>query len=150
MTQTRLVQNPAYDPLYHNTQEAVGESFDPEKDTCILDTAIRGVREECGLPDWVPAEVLSEDYTTGKGDRYLVTEPLCFTESLADPQPWFGPTFLFEVGPDFEPDPTQKDGEAGDVLWWDPEDLFKQMAARASDFMGLHVPSLKLACEFYR
>ena len=54
LTQIRLVQNKSYDPLYHRTMEAVGETLEKDKERegypaeTFLEAALRGVREECG------------------------------------------------------------------------------------------------------
>ncbi len=155
LLQQRLVKNKEYDPLYHRTAEIVGETLEVNdngwpKET-LLEAAIRGVREECGKPDFKPLAVygagmqkmIAETHWTGRGDEYFACEPFCFIQSMGPPQPWLGPVFVFEVEPTFEPDHTQSDGEAGCAGWWLPEILAETIHQTPKQFMGLHVPALK-------
>jgi len=157
MTQLRLVKNKSYDPLYDRTHEAIGETLDKHetgwpKET-FLAAAIRGIREECGRPDFEPVGVYGADMKllehcmvdTGKGDSYFACEPFCLVQSLGPPQPWFGPAFLVEAASDFEPDYANADGEADEHTWWAPLDLLAAMEADPSRFMGLHLEPLRLA-----
>lgn len=154
LLQQRLVKNKAYDPLYDRTAEAIGETLEVDdkgqaKET-LLEAAIRGVQEECGKPDFKPLAMYGaglkrlkpETHSTGRGDEYFACEPFCFIQSMGPPQPWLGPVFVFEVDPDFEPDHTRSDGEAGGPAWWLPDVLATTIIQTPKQFMGLHMPAL--------
>lgn len=153
MTQQRLVQNHNYDPLYDGTWEAVGENVKEGEN--MIDALIRGIREECGKPDFRPERIsmrqeISSMYTTGRGDSILcVEDPLCLVQQMGPPQPWVGPAFLVHVDRDFEPDQTKSDGEAGDHKWWRPKELIQAIHEEPESFMGLHMPALEKAAQLY-
>lgn len=169
LTQMRLVQNKAYDPLYDRTWEAVGETIEKDEKgnptETVFQAVIRGVREECGKPD-IRLELLgvfgaglkmlnlgdiyrTSYSTTGKGDNVYSIEPFDFVQQMGQPQPWFGPVFLVKVAEDFEPDHTKSDGEAGEPKWWSPRDLLAAIDSEPHKFMGLHMPALKKAAMFF-
>lgn len=149
LTQMRLVQNKKYDPLYDQTWEAMGETVNEGES--VIDALIRGVREECGAPDFSPLRIIGADgktvWTTGKGDTILCCEPFCFVQQIGPPQPWLGPVFLVEVAEDFEPDRSKNDGEAGEPKWWSPKELFEAISVGPQNFMGLHMPALAKLSE---
>lgn len=155
LTQLRLVQNKAYDPLYDQTHEVVGETIKFNKETgqpteTIYDALLRGVAEECGKPDFRPVAVYGaglknvslDTKTTGKGDIIVEIEPYSFVMQMGPPQPWIGPVFLVEVPSNWEPDHGQSDGEAGHPKWWHPDELAHAILSNSGQFMGLHMPSL--------
>lgn len=147
LTQRRVVLNKSYDPLYDGTWEAVGETIKPGESA--IDALIRGIAEECGVPNFRPLRIGKggTSWSTGKGDRVLCYMPLCFVRSVGLPQPWEGPAFLVEVSGDFEPDQSKNDGEAGEHKWWGPPDLAESIRREPNGFMGLHIPALVLAAE---
>jgi len=120
------------------------------KKETVFDALLRGVREECGKPDFEPVAVYGGGFkkvepvtkSTGKGDIICEIEPYSFVQQMGPPQPWIGPVFLVEVSADFEPDHSQSDGEAGEAMWWDPDDLKRAIVQDPSKFMGLHMPAL--------
>ena len=158
LTQKRIVkvypgEDPPYDPLYHGTNEAMGEKLNPGES--VIDALIRGVKEECGKPDFVPQRIIGAEgktvWTTGKGyageqDKIICCDPFCFVQSMGPPQKWFGPVFLIEVQQDFEPDHSKSDGEAGEPKWWSPEELLAAIKKSPNNFMGLHMPAIEKLC----
>lgn len=159
MTQMRRVKNPAYDPLYDNTWEAVGETLQPGED--VVTAVVRGIREECGMqvsPWWIRKD--TDDLTqqpriedqidfwmTTRGDRIILREPFAFVQSIGEPQPWLGPVFLVSVPPSWEPNFAKGDGEATEHRWWKPKDLLEEMQLHPEKFMGLHAPALRLLTQ---
>ncbi|MDP1706928.1 MAG: NUDIX domain-containing protein [bacterium] len=157
LTQERLVQNHDYDPLYDHTLEVMGETL--HEGESVLDALIRGIQEECGVPEFEPLAICGADgkrlslaeitYSTGKDDYILEVEPFCFVQQLGKPQPWIGPVFLVHVDQDFEPDQSQNDGEAGEYKWCRPRELLNLISEDPGNFMGLHMPALKKAAKFF-
>ncbi len=149
MTQLRKVQNKAYDPLYDNTWEAMGETMNPNEH--VIDALVRGCREEWGQSDdWTPLRILGSSakvWTTGKGDTAFCHEPFCLLQNVGPPQPWYGPCFLVQVARDFEPNFALSDGEASDVRWWKAPKLKRAIKQNPQQFMGWHIPALYKFCE---
>ncbi|OGG77934.1 hypothetical protein A3B35_02125 [Candidatus Kaiserbacteria bacterium RIFCSPLOWO2_01_FULL_54_24] len=160
LTQKRVVkifpgEDPPYDPLYHDTYEAMGEKLNPGES--VIDALIRGVKEECGKPDFVPKLIIgAEDKTVwttgreyaGEKDNVVCCDPFCFLQSMGPPQKWLGPAFLVEVSADFDPDLSKSDGEASGVRWWKPNELRVAINCNQSQFMGLHMPALYKAAVY--
>jgi hypothetical protein len=154
LTQKRIVQNKAYDPLYDGTWEAVGETINPGES--FIDALMRGISEECGAPSFKPKAIWSSGFknsgprlrTTGKDDQILANEPFDFVQQMGPPQPWIGPVYLVEAYRNFEPDPSKNDGEASEARWWSPDELQKELELHRGRFMGLHYPSLEKVAEW--
>lgn len=140
----RLVKDRTYDPLYHNTWEAMGEGM-REGETPI-NALHRGMQEEYGHDTGIVLIYggCSRDvpYETEKGDRHHISRPFAFLQSMAAPQPWIGPVYVVEVHADFEPQPERSDGEAGEAKWWEINELRQALKDHPLDFMGFHVPAL--------
>jgi len=152
LTQTRLVQNPDYDPLYHMTQEIVGETLLPEES--ILAAVERGVREECGaaLPEgkWQLIGVnlmplgVAHCPVLHPGEQYLAIENLLTVQSLGEPQPWLGFGVVALISDQqWEPCWEGGDGEAAMGRWWSPAELAKAIESDPKGFMGLHLPVIR-------
>ncbi len=148
-TQTRHVLNHKYDPLYDNTEETCGETA---KDwESIIDTAIRGCKEEMGAPNLKIEKIIGGNGQTisTRPEKDLILEiphPYCFVQQLVGPQPWLGLGFVVIVSDDFEP---QQDAEKETSAhqWWDPGLLLKELHENPSKFMGLHYPVLLKVCR---
>ena len=148
MTQKRLVSNPEYDPLYHDTWETVGETLEAGED--YLSALVRGIKEECGQE--VSREALMAQYrqltlNSCRGDCVHGFEPVCLVQSVGEPQLWAGPAFEVRVDRDFEPDYSQGDGEAGDHRWWRPQELISAMEVNFEHFALFHIPALRNVCN---
>lgn len=138
LTQKRLVQNKSYDPLYDNTWEAMGETV--KNDESVFDALVRGFKEECGNPDFLPVRIFGKSdipfWTTGKGDAVLSCEPFSFVQSLGPRQPWVGPVFVVEMDSSFEPATAMNDGEAGEPRWWNARELSEAIEMNPDGFHG--------------
>lgn len=159
LTQTRRVQNLAYDPLYDNTQEVVGETFWKPRDErlpegtigeSILASIRRGVIEETGgkMTDFTILghnlePVFEAKISTRGEDEYAyVPSPVLVVQTIKGPQPWVFSGFVVEVPSDWEPNYKEADGEASQGLWWNPYNLLLAIKETPNEFMGLHVPLL--------
>lgn len=149
-TQTRRVINKSYDSLYDGTQETCGESLKDWEG--IGAAAVRGCREELGLPDLQPKIIGLEGQvfsTRPDQDQILwIPQPFCFIQQLQGPQPWFGLGCIAVVPPDCEPQ-QDAEGETAGHKWWKPEELNERLKNNPSEFMGLHYPVLRQVCEYY-
>ncbi len=145
--QTRRVINKGYDPLYDGTEETCGETVNDWES--IIDGAIRGVREELGLPDLQIVRIIGGDgeiFSTRPEDKILGISPYYFVQQLIGPQPWAGLGIVVVVpsGIEFQID---KEGEVSGHRWWKPEDLLKALQENPSTFMGFHYPVLLKVCQ---
>lgn len=99
-------------------------------------------------------------WTNGRGDKTIRFQPsrlpldadpsyrpLCVVHNIGQPQHWLGPIFVVVVGPDFEPNYDDADGEAGPCRWWWPHQLKETMDEAPDLFMGPAIPALELLCE---
>ena len=151
LTQRRISNPlyPLYDPIYGDTQEAVGETL--KEGESVLDALMRGCAEECGHPDFSPLRIYGAEgrltWTTGKKDTILCCDPFCFVQQMGPPQPWLGPVFAVEVSQDFAPDHSKSDGESAAPQWWTAAELRNAIADNPSKFMGLHMPAYEKFCD---
>jgi len=139
-----------------NKQEVVGESVkDPgkrweDKWEGVFDAVVRGCREELGSPGLNPVKIICGErktFTTMPGrDEILAFQPYLLLQQVIGPQPWVGPGFVVVVPEDFEPKP-DTEGEVGSHRWCNPAELWDELHANPSSFMGLHYPLLLQVCE---
>ena len=136
-TQTRNVVNKTYDPLYHGTEESVGETVKDWEN--IVNAAVRGLREELGAPDIRIMNIIGANESvissTRPEDSILeITQPYCFVQQLRGPQPWAGLGFVVVVPDDIEFQ-LDKESEVSDHTWWMLLELLEELRSNPSAFM---------------
>jgi len=149
LTQTRNVLNKDYDPLYHGTEEAAGETFEPDNDRTVFDCLLRACTEELGAPNFQYERMIGgtiQVQSSRPEDEVEVVEPYLTTHMLRGSQRWLSMNFVFLVAPDFEPK-ISDDGEVSGFTWWSPHDLMAALEQNPKRFCGLDTPAFKKLAE---